>query len=420
MGVSLLICGLAWAQTPSGPSCRVQPSQAAHARSEGVTELTADIGVICTGGQTVPAGARVPAYTITVTLNTPLTSRVVNYDLSEALLIVDEAYPGQPNPTSGVRWPGSGSPQNLCRATGPNACPMIGTGLASGAPGGDYDGTAGHYNVFEGVASAFNSVSFLGVSIDAPGSFPLYLRITNLRANASQLLLPPFTSAEIAAFVTGLPGSSGDSVTVGLTERSLLLTQTPPVPVSGASNTTLSFTFSEGVNFPSAFKTATDFKNAGPQNVPGFAYNSESGLWDKVGPPAGISFLGLANHGTRLMLHFSGYPPGVNIVAPAAAYLVAPVGQGTRATGAAMYVAADSNGNSQGGPTPASSKSVTVSTDSQGAAWLTYEVVGSAPAVVESLTIPITIESLATGVVTGSYGPLLSSGAAPIPRFVLQ
>lgn len=382
--------------------------------------MTGDIGVICTGGQPVPAGARIPTYTITVALNSPLTSRIFNYGLSEALLIVDEAYPGQPNPASGVRWPGAGSPQNLCRATGPEACPMIGTGLASGAPGGDYDGTSGHYNVFEGVASAFNSVSFLNVPLDAPGSIPLYLRIANIRANASQLLLPPFASAEIAAFVTGLPGTFGDSVVVGLTERSLLITQTSPVRVPGASYTTLSVTFKESANFPSAFKTATDFKNAGPQNVPGFTYNSESGLWDRLGPPAGISFLGLANHGTRLMLHFSGYPSGVNIVAPAAAYLVAPVGQATRATGAAMYVAADSNGNSQGGPTPASSKSVTVATDSQGTAWLTYEVVGSAAAVVESLTIPVAIESAVTGVVTGSYGPLLSSGAAPIPRFVLQ
>lgn len=141
-------------------------------------------------------------------------------------------------------------------------------------------------------------------------------------------------------------------------------------------------------------------------------------MWDKLAPPLGIPELGLANHGTRLMLHFSGYPAGVNIVGPGVAALTLPAGKTTETTGAVMYVATDSSGNSAGGPNAKGPKEVVATTNSQGDAWLTYEVVGSDPAAAESVTIPVIIESQTAGKVSGSYAPLVSSGTMPIPRFV--
>jgi hypothetical protein len=83
-----------------------------------------------------------------------------------------------------------------------------------------------------------------------------------------------------------------------------------------------------------------------------------------------------------------------------------------------MYVATDANGNSAGGPKASASKSVTITTDSQGTGWLTYEVVWSDASTIETVRIPMLIESSSTGAVTGSFGPLVSGPAILIPRFI--
>lgn len=345
---------------------------------------------------------------------------VSSNNLSDALLIIDDAYPSNPNPSSAPRNPLAGSPQNLCQA-GADGCSMIATGNPNGNPGGDYDGTSGHYNVFEGFSAGGNTVKFT-VPLDPPGpSGSLTIRITNIRVDATQLV-SPFALIPIQTYIEVIGGLgpvlSDVQPTVAYATEGLNFTQTQPVPIAGTSYTTFSAIFTEG--FPGALKTWTDYQSAGPQNVPGFAYNTESGLWDKLAAPAGIPEFGLANHGTRLMFHFSGYPAGVTIIAPSAAYLGGDTASGIQATGAVMYVATDANGNSTAGPKASSSKEVQIITDSQGNGWLTYEVVGCNPLVTETVKIPVVVESQSTGTVTGSFGPLVSSGTAPIPRFVVE
>lgn len=403
-------------QTNSGPSCSTFAQNPPLLRSEGAAELIGDIVIECSGGTPTPAGGSVPAYTITLTLSTPVASRVFPYRLSEALILVDDPYPAAPNPGFVPPLVNSGSPQNLCLAVGPNACPIVATGDPTGKPGGDYDGTSGHFNVFEGFSSGFNSITFSGVPIDAPGpSNKLTLRLTNVRTNASQLYSPqsPYDFQVVTAFV-GTVLVSSTPIAVGYPQPGLRVTQTEPAPVPGTAYSTLSVTFTEGSS--SSFRTWNYLEGAGPQNIPGFAYNSESGLWDSLKAPAGIPALGVANHGTRLMLHFSGYPAGIKIIAPAAAYLEDPLGGPN--TGAVAYVVADANGNSPAGPKASGSKTVTIKTDSQGNGWLTYEVVKSDPNTREAATIPVLIESQAAGQVSGSFGPLVVPDATPIPRFV--
>src|SRR5262249_22583045 len=74
----------------TGQSGTVVPLVAA----EGLTELTEDVVVKCTGGIPTPAGQTPPLWTITINFNTTITSRNISIpganDLSEALLLIDE------------------------------------------------------------------------------------------------------------------------------------------------------------------------------------------------------------------------------------------------------------------------------------------------------------------------------------------
>lgn len=416
MVLALASAGLGFAQPGyPGPFTCNASADPHPIRKEGAAELVSDIYLTCTGGVPLPSGAPINLSTVKIQMDAPITSRLVSANLSEALLIIDDAYPAHPNPASAPRPAGAGSPQNVCPDS-VGGCPMNANGNPSGAPGGEYDGTDQHYNVFQGYPVGGNAVAFT-VPLDAPGTSPLTMRITNIRVDASQQV-SPFPLIPIHAYVStlGQPLLSNPQPTVANATRGMSFAQTPAVPVAGTSYSTLSATFTEG--FSTSFKTWIDYRNPGPENVPGFPYSTESGLWDTSATPGGLPAAGLANHGTRLMLHFTGYKPGIHIVAPSAAYLGGDTAAGIQVTGAIMYVATDANGNSAGGPKASASKSVTITTDSQGNGWLTYEVVWSDASTIETVRIPMLIESSSTGAVTGSFGPLVSGPAIPIPRFI--
>ena len=79
----------AWAQQrpfTCNPAVPVIPT----IRMEGVTEMTGDILITCTGGSPAPAGQFVPLTNLTVTLNANVTSRILSNGASEALLLLDE------------------------------------------------------------------------------------------------------------------------------------------------------------------------------------------------------------------------------------------------------------------------------------------------------------------------------------------
>src|ERR1700736_2869219 len=64
-------------------------------RAEGVTELVGDIFITCTGGQATGFGLPVPEYTISILLNTNVTSRLQSGTsstggISEAVLAIDD------------------------------------------------------------------------------------------------------------------------------------------------------------------------------------------------------------------------------------------------------------------------------------------------------------------------------------------
>ncbi len=429
------------AQNTAPFSCTASAANPPLVRAEGVTEEVGDVVLNCTGGNPTPTGTAIPLSNITITLNTSITDRIYSTTtgLSEALLMIDDPYPVSPDPNPPpVKSANAAVKQLLCAATGGvGQCGITSTGFTSGIAGGDYDGdaTLKHYNVFQGVVTSANQISFLGVPIDAPGStLTLSIRLTNVRGNASQLTVgSQFSLSPIQMFIA-VNGSqqvviNNPQPIVGYVTPGLITSVTPVTDeqcIPQTSGFTLTFT----ENFASSFK-ARVFGDGQAANVPGFSYNAESGLWDTSGA---LGQAGLADHGTRLLIRFSGFPSGVTLSVPAAQW---PVSGGPTNSGKAYYVQTDGYGNSSPGPISTSgSGSVTVTLDSTGAGWATYEVVANDYTATESLTIPVavayptppTLPGLGTGSVKLSFAPIPAPGTTgwttaepstyPLPRFV--
>jgi hypothetical protein len=139
-------------------------------RAEGLSELVGDVTLNCTGGVPTPAGATVQSANVQIFLNTNITSRLVASPFSEALLLVDEPH-SQANPTAPL-----------------TPCTGVCTITSTGNPAATYNGTAGHPNVFQGQQQGANSIVWLGIPLDPPGTaFTRVFRITNVRGNANQL-----------------------------------------------------------------------------------------------------------------------------------------------------------------------------------------------------------------------------------------
>ena len=435
-------------------SCTASAANPPLVRAEGVTEQVGDVVLVCTGGTPTPAGQTIPESNLSVTLNTTITDRIYSTTtgLSEALLIVDDAFPKTPVPITAVPSnSNAATTQLVCPATGGVAtCAITSTGVASGLPGGDYDGTVGtgtypnHYNMFQGVVTGANQITFLGVPIDAPGTLTtLTLRITNVRANASQISVgSQFSLSPLQMFIAvngsqtvtiNNPQPIVGYVTPGLVTKVTPLTVETCLPAPSPGYFAVNFT----ENFASSFKTRTwpsmtvgsyAPNGGGAQNVPGFSYNSESGMYDPSNTGGSYAMGGLADHGTRLLVRFSGFPAGVSLQVPA---------QVTNGSLTLDYVATDGYGNSPAGNPVAQTGNVAVSLDSTGSGWVTYEVATDDPTAVESASIPVTPSgtsgnflqaALGTGSVKLSFAPIPAPGTTgwtiaepatwPLPRFV--
>ena len=286
----------------------------ASMRVEGAAELAGDIVLTCTGGIPTAAGAAVPQGSVTVFLNTAVTSRTFNSSTAaEALLLVDE--------------PGSASNPRQRRCGSTNGCALTGAGPA----GVRYDGSNGHPNIFQGIAGS-SSVTFNGIPFDAapPGSSRT-LRIANVRADAgaiaagNQVIASIGVSASLGLAIvnpvltTGFaqPGLSfslrnGADASLPLGPAGVLM-QTGNTPRSAAPSAWLRL----APAFPTAFRTRTSAAFAGAdtspppaaQNIPGAAPNTESGF--TIAVSGGTA--GLATSGTRLRAAFNNVPAGVRI-----------------------------------------------------------------------------------------------------------
>ena len=306
-------------------------------RAEGLTELVGDLVLNCTGGTPTAAGSTVPQANVQIFLNTNVTSRLVADPWSEALLMIDEP---------------SAAAQRYCSVNG--GCSITGVGAAAGSDGivdgVDYDQTSGSGgtvpNVYQGRNAGANSIVWLGVPIDPPGTNATrVIRITNIRANANQLgvsstLIP--TQIVMFVSVTGTtsvpinnPQQTVAFIQPGLSfsTRQAVNSYLQCVSFNSAAATDSSKALINGmgtiVRFSEGFASAFKRRNAAAyvdgdtsptpvdQNVPGAIYNTETGFLNQTpsivtGSSAnGLAAAGLADHGTRLMARFANVPAGV-------------------------------------------------------------------------------------------------------------
>jgi hypothetical protein len=461
----------AYAQNNTGAfACVANAAVPPIIRAEGVTELVGDLILNCTGGQPTAVGVSIPLSNVQIFLNTNVTSRIISTstNLSEALLIIDEPYPGAaanpPSPTSS-QVPGTTSTQLACAALNSTNCTIIGVGVngLSGAlnatpigANGPYNGTAGRPNIFQGFQNGVNSIAWNGVPIDAPGSVGTrVIRITNVRANACQLgvsstLIP--TAVTMYINVNGsqqvtinnptqsvasiLPGLVGSNKTGSYLQCQNINGNLLSSAAAAGQTGTVNMTATEG--FASSFKVRNYAQiqltalgnltpantNVAPQNVFGFPYNTESGY---VGSPAtqgGASgfgtasgSVGLADTGTQIAFTITGVGAGVNLFVPNQLALFQ-VGTTSGQTGAAQLLGTSGTGTTQLAVNGTTATAV-------------YEVLSSNVNVLEYATVAVSVAAISNtsqnlpglgqSQVAVNFNPLSSvptaSNTAPIPRF---
>jgi hypothetical protein len=212
-----MVAILARAQDNNPLTCTANVAVTPTLRVEGLAEQTGDMIIRCTGGDPTPAGQFVPTANIRVFTNTTITSRIVNKPFSEVLLLVDEPAPDSQSP---------------CPISNPNdfnlggACPITGTGTGVST----YDGSAGHFNVFQGQYASPNSLTWQGIPFDPSGTQgQRVFRITNVRVNANQLGVASDGSAVPVTANISITGQNGTPIpvtnpflTVGTVQTSLI------------------------------------------------------------------------------------------------------------------------------------------------------------------------------------------------------
>jgi len=235
-------------------------------RADGMTELMGDLILICQGGVPTPAGQVVQPVSITVTLNTNLTSRLLSGGLwTEALVIIDEPNSGF-NPTRPILNCGNTGAMDS-GPSGPNVCAIVSTGN----PVMTYDGTQNTYgtgtctgesstatppaansyscgrpNVFQGRLGTpqdpnqYNAVTWLGIPLDPPGTTTTRtIRITNIRGDGSKLGVPAagnyylnYAQAQI---------SIGGNTSVSLSNSQQIVAYVQEGIIAGIARTNFSF-----------------------------------------------------------------------------------------------------------------------------------------------------------------------------------
>jgi hypothetical protein len=390
------------AQTTASFSCTTAASVNNIVRAEGIAELVGDLVLNCTGGTATAAGSPIPLSNVQVSLNTTVTSRIVDAAaISEALILIDDPYPttGVPAFTPpGTAAAGAHATTQLgCVADNNTNCVITSVGIGFGAAG-SYSGTAGHYNIFQGVQTASNAISWTGVPIDAPGTtgFTRIIRITNVRGDANQLgvvssLIPtnilmfiavngnttlsivqPPSGNVVAQIEPGIQTIPGPGVALNgsyppspgaYQQCNAVNTYLATPPGSIATDNGIYVSATEGFAYawrPQNFYQIYEVKYAGLgfyeppgvlgggivyQDVPGVSYGTESGfmpLFDSgVAEPATNELVGLADRGTQLQFTVSGVDPHVTLYAPSFMYLTGAYGTATP-VGVAVLVQAGS------------------------------------------------------------------------------
>ncbi len=422
--VLVLTAGFASAQFLNTLQCVANAGVPPPVRAEGLAEEVGQVTITCTGGSPTPVGQAIPTVNVQIYLsaNTTVSSRLLSGNASEAMLLIDE-----PNAVIGPAA-STNRVQTLCPA--PGNC----VNYATNNIGTDnYIGGTGKENVFQAIKATENSVVWLGVPIDPPGTAGnRTIRLTNVRANASQAyvagtLIPSNIVMYITVSGTGALPLANNVLNVAYVQKGMTFSAT-----TGSWNQCEPGTYPYSIKFTELFGTA--FRNNNPNNlappndqwVPGAIYNTES-MWSNYRLSAG----GLASQGTRLIARFLNIPANIALS----------VGnQGVSPNGDVANIVSGYDSNGAGGSvsySPAATTSTTTvitSNNAVSSGMAVWEVISSNPGAISAITIPVTITYVSNPLpglttiaspasVTGNYGPTSTLGnqqptTIPAPRFV--
>jgi len=367
-----------------------------YIRSEGEAEPVSDIVLACTAGLGF-AGASV-FVDISLSFTIPVTSRTFNSatPTSEALVLIDEPKPGVVNSSNGFSYNGQ----------------VLGTpGIAAGMPGSG--------NVYQADPPAYNMLYWTSVPMVVPMSGTRYIRLTNMRVNATATL-PSFP---IYAFITLDAGAlSNPQQAVGLSAAGLNFSAKLSTPgTGGAATATLSFTEGFAGAFRPRILTAGTPFSLSRQDMPGVSYYTESQFTPCFSmsncASAPTTSIGFADSGTLLQAHITG-------LGTEAASIRVP-NQVVASGHASSVIYLMVNGK------PVTSQGFTALPVSKGIADAVYQVAAADPRTI--LTFPISVTLLdhsglrffrfpGTSIFNGYLGPINStntaSPTAPEPRFV--
>jgi len=448
------------AQTVPAFQCTANAAVPPTLRAEGLAELVGDLVLNCTGGTPTAAGVAVPRVNIQVFLNTNITSRLVADPASEALLLIDDPAPANQNP---------------CTST--SGCTQVGTGTGLPYATAGRDGAGNPvYNVYQARNAAANSLVWLGVPLDPPGTTATrIIRIKNVRANANQLgVSSSLVPTQIVMFVSisgetsvavnnpqqivgyVLPGlsvswrnacSSDSLASAGASFLQCVSVNSDLAgdPTKAFTTTAFRIRFTEG--FATAFKkrnvattptsptlTASQNQPTGVDSYTGQLYNTETGFYSTAFPSTnGLNLAGLADTGTRFRVVFSNVPAGVQVfvgtreIATTEGTVLQLVATDASGAGAYSAVSATSTGTDQCGVT----YSIAPVTISGGTGIAVWEVLATNPLYPGRVEVPVVIAykantaaglpGLGTMTAAASFAPISTvttqSATAPLPRF---
>ncbi|QOY86537.1 hypothetical protein [Paludibaculum fermentans] len=406
MAVLVLVTGIAFAQsTPL--QCVANSGTTPPVRAEGVAEEVGQVIITCTGGTSTTANQPIPTFNVQIFLSTNVTSRLLGHTQaidSEALLLIDEpAFCNNTTATVGCQ---------LVASTVPNTQ----TVTASGS-GLYYGGATGRPNVFVGQVVGTNSIAWLNIPFDPPGTTSnRVIRLANVRANANQLgvsstLIPTSINMFISISGTGSLSLANSQLTVAYVQLGMKFSATPATYNQCEAGTkTFNIKFAE--QFGTAFRK--NIPATTPQATVGSIYNTESMFYNPNFAGTQAATAGLATQATRLIARFSNVPGNVALSVP----LTITTADGDSAT----LVAAPTDGSTAS----TADGSVALSGGAGAAVW---EVTASNSGAISTFTVPVSVAykanplpGLGTATVSGNYAPtttvFTASASAPAPRFV--
>jgi len=452
LAVLALLLGSAVTASAQNPAlqCFANAAVPPIVRAEGITELVGDLLLNCTGGTPTAVGAQIPPVNIQVFLNTSVTSRVLSTTGGtwlESLLLIDEPAPAA---------------QFGCETVS-GVCTGLGNG--TGAPtyyGPGTSGTTGNNkNVFQGQLIGSNSVLWLGVPIDPPGSTGTrVIRITNMRGNANALGVASGNSIP-TPIIESITATGTQSVPINNPQQTVAAIQKGLQFTLGSSATTTS-AFTVGslqqcvspsaknvgtMRFTELFATAFKKRNSNSsvtnpsssivapaaQNnlITGAALNTETGFYNPalVGNASrgAVGSAGLPDFGTRLKATFNNIPAGVSL------YVDSVMGSTTGIKDAGALTSSEAgawsavSGLAAATGVPAGGTLATVTGNSATFVWevlesdaLSFTTLSSNIYVTYTAAPASNSPSLGTATVNGSYAPISTVTTAttgPIPRF---